>query len=59
MNDFIDRSMIGKTVTLHVTIEMENYTDVSYDLTVTLTDRKKVVLKEGSEVKVLQDQKLT
>ena len=57
VNDFIDRSMIGKTVTLHVTIEMENYTDVSYDLTVTLTDRKKVVLKEGR--KVLQDQKLT
>ena len=59
VNDFTDRSMIGKTATLHVTIEMENYTDVSYDLTVTLTDRKKVVLKEGSEVKVLQDQKLT
>ena len=59
VNKFTDRSMIGKTVTLHVTIEMENYTDVSYDLTVTLTDRKKVVLKEGSEVKVLQDQKLT
>ena len=38
---------------------MENYTDVSYDLTVTLTDQKKIVLKEGSEVKVLQDQKLT
>ena len=35
VNDFIDRSMIGKTVTLHVTIEMENYTDVSYHLTVT------------------------
>ncbi len=59
VNKFTDRSMIGKTVTFHVTIEMENYTDVSYDLTVTLTDRKKVVLKEGSEVKVLQDQKLT
>ena len=59
VNNFTDRSMIGKTVTLHVTIEMENYTDVSYDLTVTLTDQKKIVLKEGSEVKVLQDQKLT
>lgn len=59
VNDFTDRSMIGKTATLHVTIEMENYKDVSYDLTVTLTDQKKVVLKEGSEVKVLQDQKLT
>ena len=51
--------MIGKTAVIHVTIEMENYKDVSYDLTVTLTDQKKVVLKEGSEVKVLQDQKLT
>ena len=59
VNDFTDRSMIGKTAVLHVTVEMENYKDVSYDLTVTLTDQKKVVLKEGSEVKVLQDQKLT
>ena len=59
VNDFTDRSMIGKTATLHVTIEMKNYTDVSYDITVTLTDQIKVVLKEGSEVKVLQDQKLT
>ena len=57
VNDFTDRSMIGKTAVLHVTVEMENYKDVSYDLTVTLTDRKKVVLKEGR--KVLQDQKLT
>ena len=59
VNSFTDRSMIGKTAVIHVTIEMENYKDVSYDLTVTLTDQKKVVLKEGSEVKVLQDQKLT
>ena len=59
VNSFTDRSMIGKTATFHVKIEMENYKDISYDLTVTLTDQKKVVLKEGSEVKVLQDQKLT
>lgn len=59
VKDFTDRSMIGKTATFHVKIEMENYKDISYDLTVTLTDQKKVVLKEGSEVKVLQDQKLT
>lgn len=38
---------------------MKNYKDVSYDLTVTLTDQKKVVLKAGSEIKVLQDRKLT
>ena len=59
VKDFTDRSMIGKTATFHVKIEMENYKDISYDLTVTLTDQKKVGLKEGSEVKVLQDQKLT
>ena len=59
VKDFTDRSMIGKTATFHVKIEMENYKDISYDLTVTLTDQKKVVLKEGSEVKVLQDQKIT
>lgn len=59
VKDFTDRSMIGKTGTIHVRVTMKNYKDVSYDLTVTLTDQKKIVLKEGSEVKVLQDQKLT
>ena len=38
---------------------MKNYKDVSYDLTVTLTDQKKVVLKAGSDIKVLQARKLT
>ena len=51
MKDFTDRSMIGKTGTIHVRVTMKNYKDVSYDLTVTLTDQKKVVLKAGSEIK--------
>lgn len=59
VKDFTDRSMIGKTGTIHVRVTMKNYKDVSYDLTVTLTDQKKVVLKAGSEIKVLQDRKLT
>lgn len=52
VKDFTDRSMIGKTGTIHVRVTMKNYKDVSYDLTVTLTDQKKVVLKAGSEIKV-------
>lgn len=42
VKDFTDRSMIGKTGTIHVRVTMKNYKDVSYDLTVTRQIRKRL-----------------
>ena len=45
-----DTALIGKTAKVTVTAEMENYEAAEYTLTVTLTKKKPVALKDGSEV---------
>ena len=50
---------LGKTAKIPVVITMANYQDFVYTLTITLTDKKTVALRDGSTVTVKAGEKLT
>ena len=48
----VDSSKVGKTATITVTASMENYENVKYTLTISITDKKTVEIKRGNTVSV-------
>lgn len=48
----VDSSKVGKTAIITVTASMENYENVKYTLTISITDKKTVELKRGNTVSV-------
>ena len=48
----VDSSKVGKTAIITVTASMENYENVKYTLTISITDKKTVEIKRGNTVSV-------
>lgn len=48
----VDASKVGKTAIITVTASMENYENVEYTLTISITDKKTVEIKRGNTVSV-------
>ena len=48
----VDASKVGKTAIITVTASMENYENVKYTLTISITDKKTVEIKRGNTVSV-------
>ena len=48
----VDSSKVGKTAIITVTASMENYENVEYTLTISITDKKTVEIKRGNTVSV-------
>ena len=48
----VDSSKVGKTAIITVTASMENYENVGYTLTISITDKKTVEIKRGNTVSV-------
>ena len=48
----VDSSKVGKTAIITVTASMENYANVKYTLTISITDKKTVEIKRGNTVSV-------
>ena len=48
----VDASKVGKTAIITVTASMENYENVEYTLTISITDKKTVEIKSGNTVSV-------
>ena len=48
----VDASKVGKTAIITVTASMENYENVKYTLTISITDKKTVEIKSGNTVSV-------
>ena len=48
----VDSSKVGKTAIITVTASMENYENVEYTLTISITDKKTVEIKSGNTVSV-------
>ena len=48
----VDSSKVGKTAIITVTASMENYENVGYTLTISITDKKTVEIKRGNSVSV-------
>ena len=46
----VDSSKVGKTAIITVTASMENYENVKYTLTISITDKKTVEIKRGNTV---------
>ena len=48
----VDSSKVGKTAIITVTASMENFENVKYTLTISITDKKTVEIKRGNTVSV-------
>ena len=48
----VDSTKVGKTAIITVTASMENYENVEYTLTISITDKKTVEIKRGNTVSV-------
>ena len=48
----VDSSKVGKTAIITVTASMENYENVKYTLTISITDKETVEIKRGNTVSV-------
>ena len=48
----VDSTKVGKTAIIAVTASMENYENVEYTLTISITDKKTIEIKRGNTVSV-------